>query len=826
MAQRLIAQVAVEQTTFHFDRLYSYDAQTVSDDIACGCRVLVPFGKGNRHRQGIVMQLHTLPSDDATPFKPITEVLDRQPLLDERLLELALFLKDRTFCTVFDAVRAMVPAGLCMHVKPVYTPVPSPEETVAQLTDEQRQLYTLACSLANKYPDGIPSDTLLRLAGIQSASALPETLCKKGLFIRNEEAYRRASDATQRMVRLTFSSDEREAVEKDHRLTPKQKQVIELLCMAGTASVKEVCYLSSVTAAVTDTLCKKGLAEYYERETLRSPTASVATTDDRPIALNAAQQTAFDELYARYAEPQPACALLYGVTGSGKTQVYMSLIDRVLQDGKQVIVLVPEISLTPQTVQLFTARYGNRVAVLHSGLSMGERMDEYKRIRRGDARVVVGTRSAVFAPCAELGLIVMDEEQEHTYKSESSPRYHARQVAKFRVTQHNALLLLTSATPSIESYYAALNGRYSLHTLPSRYGDTALPTVQTVDMRLEEVESELFSAPLTAQIGACLQQNRQAVLLLNRRGYQTTVSCRNCGEVMLCPSCSIPMTYHRANGQLMCHYCGHTRPAARHCPSCGSDKVRYTGQGTQKIEEQLETLFPTARILRMDADAASSRYAYEEKLNAFARGEYDILIGTQMVAKGLDFPNVALVGVLSADRSLYEGDFRAYEKAFALFTQVVGRAGRREQAGQAVLQTTVPDHPVIRLASEQNYPAFYETELAVRRTLNYPPFADLCMFGFSGADEAAVAQAAKRLLNMLKQTVAKPPYDTLPLIALDPTPATVLRVAGKYRYKLLIKCKNTTATRRMITELLTAFADDAANRGVSVYADMDPLNIL
>ncbi len=824
MAQRLVAQVAVEQTTFRFDRLYSYDAQTVSDGIACGCRVLVPFGKGDRHRQGIVMQLHTLPEDACTAFKPITEVLDRQPLLDERLLDLALFLKDRTFCTVFDAVRTMVPAGLCMHVKPVYTPVLS--QDVSGLTDEQRQLYTLACSLTEKHPDGIPSDTLLRLAGMQSVSALPETLVKKGLLVRNEEAYRRASDATQRMVRLTFSEEERDETEKQHRLTQKQKQVIDLLCMAGTASVKEVCYLSSVTTAVTDALVKKGIAEYYERETLRTPHTTAAETDRRPILLNDAQQTAFDELYARYAEPRPACALLYGVTGSGKTQVYMALIDRVLQDGKQVIVLVPEISLTPQTVGLFTARYGNRVAVLHSGLSMGERMDEYKRIRRGDARVVVGTRSAVFAPCAELGLIVMDEEQEHTYKSESSPRYHARQVAKFRVTQHNALLLLTSATPSVESYYAATIGRYSLHTLPSRYGEAALPTVQTVDMRLEDVESELFSGSLTEQIDACLQQHRQAVLLLNRRGYQTTVSCRNCGEVLLCPSCSIPMTYHRANGQLMCHYCGHTRPAAHHCPSCGSDKMRYTGQGTQKIEEQLETLFPTARILRMDADAASSRYAYEEKLSAFAKGEYDILIGTQMVAKGLDFPNVALVGVLSADRALYEGDFRAYEKAFALFTQVVGRAGRREQTGKAVLQTTVPDHPVIRLASEQNYPAFYENELAVRRTLNYPPFADLCMFGLCGADEAAVAQAAKRLLGMLGKAVSQPPYDTLPIIALDPTPATVLRVAGKYRYKLLIKCKNTTATRQMIAQLLTDFADDGANRGITVYADMDPLNIL
>lgn len=823
MAQRIVAQVAVEQTTFHFDRLYSYDAGPVADRIACGCRVLVPFGKGDRQRQGIVMSMDTEPA--AAPLKPITALLDQQPLLSKELLDLALFLKERTFCTLFDAVRAMVPTGLCMLVKPVYKPIPTDELALSALSEREVALYKLACSLCKKQPEGVPGDKLLRCAGMQSAADLPEQLVKKGLFTRDEDAFRRAGDATQRMARPTFPPNEWEEVVSRAKCTPKQREVLELLCMAGAVTVKEVCYLAGVTPAVPAALIKKGLLEYFERETLRSPTTVPRHPKQDPILLNRAQQEAFDGLLSRYEEQGAACALLYGVTGSGKTQVYMSLIDRVLSDGKQVLVLVPEISLTPQTMQLFIHRYGKRVAVLHSGLSVGERMDEWKRIRRGDARIVVGTRSAVFAPCSDLGLIVMDEEQEHTYKSESNPRYHARDVAKFRCARHNALLLLTSATPSVESYHAALSGRYSLHRLDARYGDAALPQVETVDMRLEE-ETSLFSRPLIREMGDCLRQQRQVILLLNRRGYQTFVSCRYCGRVMACPSCNISMTYHRANGRMVCHYCGHMQPPVRHCPECGSDKIRYSGQGTQRVEEELERLFPQARVLRMDADAAASRYSYEEKLGAFAAGEYDILIGTQMVAKGLDFPGVALVGVLSADRSLYEGDFRSYETAFALLTQVVGRAGRRQEAGKAVIQTTVPEHYVIQLASQQDYPAFYETEIAARRMMKYPPFADLCMFGFVGTDERAVRESAHRFVTLLRETLAKPEYHDLPLIALDPTPAAVSKAAGKYRYKVLVKLKNTAVTRRMIAALLREFPAVPENRGVTLFADLNPLTIL
>ena len=825
MAQRRIAQVAVEQTAFHFDRLYSYDAQSVADTIAPGCRVLVPFGKGNRYRQGMVMKVEEV-EEPSAHLKAIVSVLDEQPLLNAELLELASFLKERTFCSLFDAVRAMLPTGLCMVVKPLYRPVTVDDDVLSTFSEAERALYKVACTVCQKKAEGADGDTLLRLAGLKSDAVLPDRLVKKGLFTREEDAFRRLGDATCRMARPTFSPEQYDETVARVKCTPKQREVLQLLCMAGTASVKEVCYLAGVTNAVLLALVKKQLVELFEAETLRSPVAMPAVTTRQPIVLNEEQRRAYDALLAHYEQQKAACTLLHGVTGSGKTQVYLSLIDRVLDDGKQALVLVPEISLTPQTMQLFLKRYGKQVALLHSGLSMGERMDEWKRIRRGEASVVVGTRSAVFAPFSDLGLIVIDEEQEHTYKSESSPRYHARDVAKFRCAHNNALLLLASATPSVESYYAAQSGRYSLCTLTGRYGDVPLPTVKTVDMRAEADETSLFSEDLLTELRACFDEGKQAILLLNRRGYQTFVSCRECGQVVRCPSCSIPLTYHRANGRLMCHYCGHTQPAVHHCPECGSDAMRYTGLGTQRIEEQLQECFPEARVLRMDADATASRFSYEERLGDFAAGKYDVLIGTQMVAKGLDFPNVSLVGILSADRSLYEGDFRSYETAFALFTQVVGRAGRRNAGGKAIIQTTVPEHYVIQLAAKQDYESFFAAECDARRMMKYPPFADLCMFGFTGTDEAAVREGAHRFMRLLKETVSREDYAPVPLIALDPVPASIAKVAGKYRYKLLVKAKNNAATRSLIASLITAFSTDTANRTVTLFADMNPLTIL
>ena len=810
MLTPIVAQVAVDGAAFHFDKLYSYRVPESCGTLTRGCRVLVPFGGGNRKRTGVVVSV----SGELAPekCKPITAVLDDKPLLSDEMMDLALWLKQRTFCTVFDAVKAMLPSGLNMQIKWRYHAVDA--ATLGDITTEERRAWQLVSAA----PDGIEHDKLLTQMGYAKDSDLVDRLVKRGVLVRDESAFRKAGDATLRMVRLTDDSGEIPT-----GLTDKQRTVLRTVAEIGCVSIKEVCYFCSVTPAVVSALAKKGLVEIYDTEVLRSPCDYPDVVAPPPITLNAEQQTALEGLHEQALSHQAGAALLYGVTGSGKTQVYMRLIDDVLQDGRQVLVMVPEISLTPQTVQLFVGRYGKQVAVLHSGLSVGERMDEWKRIKRGEAAIVVGTRSAVFAPLDNIGLIIIDEEQEHTYKSESTPRYHARDVARYRCARHNALLLLTSATPSVESFDAARGGRYRLYTLKSRFGEGALPQVDIVDMR-EQVADGIISEPLRQAMQDCIDAGQQVILLLNRRGFNTHVSCRSCGHVVTCPSCSISMTYHRANGQLVCHYCGHMQPRTTVCPECGSDKVRYAGLGTQRVEEELEQLFPSVPILRMDTDTTMSRFAHETKFKQFERGEYPIMIGTQMVAKGLDFPHVGLVGVLSADQSLYGDDFRCFETTFSLLTQVIGRAGRRDVTGRAIIQTHTPENYVIHLAADQDYETFFETEIAARKAMKYPPYTDLCMFGFVGTDEGLVKRAAHAFVQQLHQTATDCP--DVPMIALDPSPAIVAKVSGKYRYKLLVKTVNNARFRALTADLLTAFSRDRAFSSVTVFADVNPAALI
>ncbi len=815
-----VVKVAVEQASFHFDKLYSYTVPEEFWPIERGCRVVVPFGGGNRKRQAVVMEVDTAAEVDR--LKPLCAVLDSTPLLDEELLGLAVWMKGRTFCTVFDAVHTMIPTGFSMKLTPVYrTAVTVDALDDPSLSVEEKRLLT---ALAG-YEDGLERARLLALMGLESDSPLPQQLVDRGYLLRTDVAAQNGSDATVRMVRLTIPPESAEEALKQCACTQKQAAVVRLLCEAGEASVKETCYFAGVTTAVLQALIKKELAQVYEREVLRSPHANGS---ERPpissAALNDEQQAVYDGLLSQYRRNTGGAALLFGVTGSGKTQVYMNLIDRVLEDGKQVLVLVPEISLTPQVLDLFWRRYGARVAILHSGLSIGERMDEYKRIKRGEADIVIGTRSAVFAPLSRIGLIVMDEEQEHTYKSESNPRYHARDVARYRAAYHKGLLLLCSATPSIESYHAAKSGRYTLYSLQNRFGNTALPAVEVADLRGESL-SGAVGEQLRESIARCLDDKRQAILLLNRRGYNTHVTCPSCGYVVTCPFCSVSLTYHRANGRLVCHYCGHSEAAVQHCPTCGSDKMRYAGLGTQRLEDEIREMFPEASVLRMDADTTMSRFAYEQRFSEFAAGKYDIMIGTQMVAKGLDFPRVGLVGVVSADQALYGGDYRSFETAFALLTQVIGRAGRRDETGHAVIQTYTPDCYVVELAARQDYEEFYATEIEARRMMRYPPYANLCVFTVSGLQEKAVEAAMQSFLRMLHAAVTGP-YKGIPVIVLDPTPALVAKASGRYRYKLVMKANNTKALRDMIGELLAAFSRQKEHKNILLTVDIDPVSIV
>ncbi len=814
--------VAVEKTAYHFDKEYTYLVPEGVPVPKVGCRVLVPFGGKNSYRTGFVLSCKNEPADSS--LKPILRVLDDSPLLSEEMVKLAFFMKEHTFCTLFDACKTMLPAGIGMQLVTYYQG--GSLERLASLANTLPPHLRTLCEELGRTKASISEETLLAKYSLSPDGKELANLVKQGLLIAEKNAVRRMGDATLQMVQLTPLGENEEVAKT---FTKKQKAVWELLSQVTRASVKEVCYYTGVTAAVVNTMAKKGFVSVTEEEAYRVPHEKVLKNKTGEITLSPSQKDAYDTLCGLLTKPAPACALLYGVTGSGKTSVYLKLIDYALQQDPNagILVMVPEISLTPQAVAIFKGRYGSKVAVFHSRLSMGQRLDEFKRVKKGLATIVVGTRSAVFAPVNRLQLMVIDEEQEHTYKSESSPRFHARDIARFRAGYHNALLVLASATPSVESFAKAKKGVYTLCTMKERYGNGVLPGVSLVDMKEEMAKGNttVFSAPLVERLEQVLEQKKQAILLLNRRGYHTYISCSDCGKVLECENCSISMTYHRENNRVLCHYCGASMPLPEKCPACGGNIMKMTGVGTQKAQEQLEQLLPTARILRMDADTTLSRYSHEEKLQAFGAGEYDILIGTQMVAKGLDFPNVSLVGVLTADGMLHSNDYRAYERGFSLLTQVIGRAGRADGAGVAVIQTAEPDHELIELSKNQDYNSFYEQEILIRQMMQYPPFCDICMVGFVGLSEEKTRMAAHRMLDLMKQLVSKE-FSMVPLKILGPSPAQVVRVVGKYRYRMIIKCKNNKDFRTMMATALQAFGKEKGLGGVTAFADMNPEGIL
>ena len=815
MQQRLIAKVAIEKATVRFDKLFDYIVpDDMTDRIQPGCRVLVPFGRGNRKMQALVFSLSDH-ADFSSSCKAIFALLDETPLVDEEGFRIIQYLKENTFCTYYDAVRVLLPVGLNVDVVSSYHLVHRIDEVeLSAFSEAEQNVIRFLKTAKNK----AELNSFLKNIGCGEQNKVVDGLIQKGIIVPDDKIKRRVCDETIRMIRLKDDFDPANA-----SLSPKQASVVELLQETQVASVKECCYLCGVTEAVLKTLVKKNAAEFYERKIFRRPKIA---RNDRPspasTKLSEEQLKVFSGLFDLYQSHQPSVALLQGVTGSGKTQIFLKLIEFVVSQGRQAIMMVPEISLTPQMVSQFISMFGDRVAVIHSGLSLGERADEYERIRNGSAQIVVGTRSAVFSPCKNIGLIVMDEEGEASYKSESSPRYHARDVAKFRCVTHNALLLLASATPSVDSYYRAKKGKYHLFELKKRYSTAILPDVYLVDLRdhLNPAQSEILSDVLIDELYYNLTHGEQSILLLNRRGYHTYATCIDCGEVQLCPHCSVALTYHRANGRMMCHYCGYSVKQDFICPKCGGKHIRLTGLGTQKLEDEVFRLFPDARVLRMDTDTTFSRFAYEEAFQKFGAGGYDIMLGTQMIAKGLDFPNVTLVGVLSVDKLLYSTDFRSNERTFSLVTQVVGRSGRGQKAGRAYIQTYTPEHPVLNFAAHQNYESFYNDEIQARRALLYPPFCDICVIGFSALQEKTVKNAAYSFLNLLKQTVQASPVK-IPMRVLGPVEADIFKLNNKYRYRIVIKCKANTVFKRMLQSLLEQTSVLPAFSKTTVFADIN-----
>ena len=809
-----MVKVAVSAAPYSIDKPYSY---LVPESLAAaavpGVRVMVPFGRGNKESEGLILARVQEPKLPGS--KAIRQILDPEPVLDKAGIDLALWMRGRYFCTVFEAVKTILPAGLWYGLREIWSLAMEPETARSAAVGIPGAWQVL--DLLEK--QGGKADIRVLRDALGDGAEKPLKAMKKVEILTCEtDAKRKIADKSHRMVELAVNTEDAYALtEPKRRSAPTRYEVVNFLATAGRTPAAEVSYYTGASARTLKTMEKAGLIAFSEEEELRVP--SLDDVEPGPeIVLNEEQQRAFEEILGRVQAAKPSVTLLHGVTGSGKTQVYLRLVQETLALGKTAMVLVPEIVLTPQMMRKFSSYFGSRVAMLHSSLKMTERYDQWKRIRRGEVDVVLGTRSALFAPLKNLGLIIMDEEQEGSYQSENVPRYDAREVAKYLCVREKAALVFGSATPTVETAWAAEQGNYQKALLRRRYNENALPEVLIADLRQEILNGNpgLISTPLRQELEKNLAAGEQSILFLNRRGSSRMLLCGECGYVPQCPRCSTAMTYHSANGRLMCHYCGHSEPAADTCPECGG-WMKHVGAGTQKVEEELRELFPEAGILRMDADTTAG--GHEEILQTFERERVPILLGTQMVAKGLDFENVTLVGVLSADISLYVDNYRAAERTFSLLTQVVGRAGRGGKTGRAVIQTYTPGNDVIRCAARQDYDAFYESEIRMRRLRRYPPFADLFTVTVSGTEEGRVLRAAVSVRETLRQLCRRPELAAGEPEVLGPAPAPVVKVNNRFRYRCTLVGKNDKATREMLAWLQKDFAKDSANRGMNLFVD-------
>ena len=821
MAEKMLARVAVSSVPYAADKLYTYRIpEELAEAAMPGKRVLVPFGRGNRRSEGFVLDI--VHEEDKPAYKPIDAFLDDAPLLDERDIRLVRWMKARYFCTYYDALKTLLPGGVWLKSREVWrlNDGISAEEALGAVAPDSLEETLLHAVLGAK---GAERTALNELGGEKTGKVL-HALEQHGLLICETTMKQRLGDKKARMVSLCVSAEDAlAAVEPKRRSAPVRYAVVELLSREGTLSTAEISYYTGATMQTLRGLEKLGLLTFSEQEVLRVSTApeSAERTD---VTLNFEQQQAFEGLSALLEREGGSAALLYGVTASGKTQVYLKLIEEALRRGRTAMLLVPEIALTPQMMRRFSARFGSDVVMLHSALPLTERYDQWKRIRRGEVRVVLGTRSAVFAPLLDLGLIILDEEQEGSYQSENPPHYHARDIAQFRCAQHGALMLLGSATPTVETAYYAKHGRYQVFSLHKRYNDLPLPRVLIADMKdeLRRGNDGTIGSALRAEIEKNLSRGEQSILFLNRRGSARMLLCGECGYVPQCPRCSVPMTYHSANERLMCHYCGHSEAVMARCSECGG-LMKRVGSGTQKVEQELLSLFPGTKVLRMDADTVAAARGHEALLKQFTEQNIPILLGTQMVAKGLDFENVTLVGVLDADLSLYVQNYHAAERTYSLLAQVVGRAGRGERAGRAVIQTYHPENEVIQAAAKQDYEAFYQSELRLRRLRRYPPFADLFTLTVTGLDELRVIAAARALCDALRRESGRGPLRALEAEVLGPAGAPVVKVNNRYRYCVYLCGRSGSALRRTVSEYLLAFSARKENRGLDIFADCNAL---
>lgn len=799
----VIAKVAVQAAPYAIDRAYDYLLPAAMAAQA-GCRVLVPFGRGNRLSEAVILTLHSGVADK--PLKTVRSLLDEEPVVSEKEIRLALWMRQRYFCTFYDALHTILPAAVWYRYRELWrladgvVPEALPEREAA------------VCRLLLE--GAMETDALRQILGDDTALLL-RRMEKAGKLCRETESRRKVQDKVTVFAKLAVPAEQ--ALELVGKTARRQREVVSFLAQNGETALHDLSYFTGASRKTVELLQLNGAVSLREQETYRITEKKYAVKAE-PITLNDEQRQVYEEVRQQALSGRAGVTLLQGVTGSGKTLVYIRLAQELLRAGKSVMILVPEIALTPQMMARFSAYFGNEVALLHSGLRITERYDQWKRIRRGEAHIVLGTRSAVFAPLSNIGLIVMDEEQESSYESETAPCYHARDIAKYRCLQEGARLLLGSATPTVETAYWAEKGDYQKALLRHRYNRQALPRVILADLRQELLEGRngIISYPLYQELRKNLDAGEQSILFLNRRGSSRQLLCPQCTYVPKCPRCSVYLTYHSANGRLMCHYCGYSAKAPETCPACGG-QFKHIGVGTQRVEEELHTLFPATPLLRMDADTVS--LGHETLLREFEEKRIPILLGTQMVAKGLDFENVTLVGVLGADTSLYVDHYRAAERTFNLLTQVIGRAGRGSKAGRAVIQTYTPRNDVIQAAAEQDYQRFYDAEIQLRQLRRDPPFADQFIVTVTGQEEDAVRQAIGLLTRSLRQAAQQPPYSGMELDILGPAPAPVVKINGSYRYRTMVLGKNDRQLRQLLAAFMKEFAQRSENRRLHIYTD-------
>ncbi|MBQ9806103.1 MAG: primosomal protein N' [Clostridia bacterium] len=826
-----VAGVCLLDNPFAIDGVYDYRIpEALLDDVRPGVFVTVPFGTANHRRLALVCELRE--QSQYAELKSIVGVCPDKLSLDEEMLGLCRFMKLRTLCATGDAVRAMIPTAALSRLVTLYAPVSG---HIPPDSDERASSDFVVYEWISQR--GETSQEALRSQFGAQVELKLKRLCTRGYLQKRVILKDSAAERTEKLWSAAMTSEkllelaQGRVVDGIRITSAKQKAVVRHFAATDEAQpTSKLCQVLEITEAPLRSLCEKGVLELCYRRVDRNPYKSARFVGQTELKLNDEQTEAVRTLTELAESGEPRAALLHGVTGSGKTVVMTALIDRLLARGRGVILLLPEIALTPQSVSIFCARYGERVAVIHSGLSAGERYDAYCRIREGSADVVIGTRSAVFSPVKNLGAIIIDEEQEHTYKSDQNPKYHARDIARYRCAHHGALMLLASATPSLESYTKAKEGTYTLVKLTKRFGGARLPRVEIADMRREAGGGNLSPVGnlLAEQLSRVTAAGEQSILFLNRRGYNHFVSCRSCGEAVTCPSCSVSMTYHTRRetyreGDLVCHWCGRRQPLPKTCPSCGSEHLARMGFGTQRVEEELGQLLPSATVMRMDTDTTSTKFAYDTMLTDFRDHKADVLVGTQMVTKGHDFPDVTLVGVLLADASLYLDDYRAAERTFAMLTQVIGRAGRRgEKEGLAIIQTNNPDSEVIRLACAQDYESFYEREIALRRLLVFPPYCDIALITLSSLLESELLRAAPLFAKELKQ-MSEGEYSDVALVTFGPFEAPVYRVDNRFRMRMVLKCKLTRRTLAMLAELMCKFATNM--KKITVSVDLNPTSL-